>query len=114
MHHVLEIIVVGDRNQSVEIFTGKLVLEGNICITKSRKLRNHGGELDVPVNREDLGLASNIRELVVVAPRLDLAAAITTDEFSFVVRWGLLIVPRWWVLELNLSRARRRITRIWV
>ena len=59
IHHVLKIIIITDRNLSIKIFSGKLVLEGNFSFTNGRELGNHGKELDVAVMGEDLGIAAS-------------------------------------------------------
>ncbi|GMY10923.1 hypothetical protein FCV25MIE_06162 [Fagus crenata] len=69
-------IIVDDRNQGVEVLIGELVLEEDTGINFSAtaeggELGDEGIELDVAVDGEDLGLATNEVKLVVVGPRVD-------------------------------------------
>ena len=112
MHHVIEVVVVGDGDQGVEILAGELVLKGDLGVgAESGEPGDHGVELDVAVNGEDLGLAADIGELVVVGTRVDLAA-VAAHELGLVVGRLLLIVPRRRVLELYLPGARGRVAGI--
>ena len=90
---MLEIIVVGDRDQSVEILTGKLVLEADIGVAEDAELGDEGGELDGAINREDLGLAADVGELVIVGTRVDLAA-IAAHELDLRRLVERLVLPR--------------------
>ena len=47
MHRVIKVIILGSRNQSIETFAGKLVLESDISMKERRELGNHGEKLDV-------------------------------------------------------------------
>ena len=110
---MVEVVVVGDGDEGVEVLPWELVLEGEVlgvAAAEGGELGEHGGELDVEINGEDLGLAADVGELVVVAARLDLAA-VAAHELRLVVRRRLLLllVPWWGVLELDLSGARRGV-----
>ncbi|PON93723.1 LOW QUALITY PROTEIN: hypothetical protein TorRG33x02_104260 [Trema orientale] len=116
VHHVLEVVVVGDGDQGVEVLPGELVLERHVALAEGGELGDHGGELDGPVDGEDLGLASDVAELVVVGTGEDLTA-IAAHELGLVAlvsRRRRLIVPRRRVLELDLSGTGRRVARVGV
>ena len=105
MHHVVKVVVVGDGDESVEVFAGELVLEGDVVVlgvAEGGEFGKHGGELDGAVDGEDFGVAADVGELVVVGAWVDLAA-IAADELGFVV----LVVPWRRVLEVDLSGAWR-------
>ena len=102
MHHVIEVVVVGDGDEGVEVFAGKLVLEGEVVVVwgvaEGGEFGEHGGELDGAVDGENFGLAGDVGELVVVGAREDLAA-VAAHELGFVV----LVVPWRRVVEVYLS-----------
>lgn len=74
-HHVVKILLVRDRDERVEIFARELVLDANLIGGAD------GGELGVEISEahgtvdgEDLGLAVEVGELIVVRSGLDPAA----------------------------------------
>ena len=85
-HHVVEVVVVGDGDEGVETLAGELVLEEDVAcgVEEGGELGEHGGELDAAVDVEDLGVAADVGELVVVVAGLDLAA-VAAHEFCLVV-----------------------------
>ena len=104
---MFEVVVVGDGDEGVEVLTGELVLEGEVLrggVADGGELGEEGGELDGAVDGEDLGVAADVGELVVVGAGLDLAA-VAAHELGLVVL-VLLLVPRRRVLEVDLARAR--------
>ncbi|RYR18707.1 hypothetical protein Ahy_B03g063319 [Arachis hypogaea] len=113
MHHVIEVVVGGDGDEGVEVLSGELVLESEVlrrgAVAEGSELREEGGELDVAVDGEDLGVAANVGELVVVAARLDLAAVAAHELGLEICRRRLLLVPRRRILEVDLPRPRRRL-----
>ncbi|PON32570.1 hypothetical protein PanWU01x14_360100 [Parasponia andersonii] len=114
VHHVLEVVVVGDGDQGVEVLPRELVLERHVTLGEGGELGDHGGELDSTVDGEDLGLAADVAELVVVGTGEDLTA-IAAHELGLVAlvsRWGRLIVPGRRVLELDFSGTGRRVARV--
>lgn len=111
MHHVLQVVVVGDRDQGVEVFAGELVLERHVGFGEGGELGDESGELGAAIDGEDLGLAADVAELVVVRAGEDLAA-IAAHELDFVVlglRISLVDVPWRRVLEIDLAGARGRV-----
>lgn len=116
MHHVVEIVVVGDGDQSVEIFPGELVLERDVVpAVEGGELGDHGGELDGAIDGEDLGLAADVGDMVVVGTGKDLAT-IAAHELGLVVLREVvrLVLPWRRVVELDLSRTRRGVAGVWV
>ncbi|KAJ8452919.1 hypothetical protein Cgig2_014682 [Carnegiea gigantea] len=119
------LVVVGDGDERVEVFAGELVLEGGDGDGRGRgvvvgdeggELGHEGGELDGTVDGEDLSLATDVGEEVVVGSRLDLAA-VAHHELHLVV-WGHLgglFFPRgWWVFEVDLPRTRGGVAGVWI
>jgi len=93
-HHVVEVFVVGDGDESVEVLAGELVLEeGGIGggVGEGGEFGEEGGELDVAVYGEDLGVAGDVGEVVVVGAGLD-AAAVAAHELDLGVEGGRGIV----------------------
>ena len=87
-----------------------MILEGEVLrrgAAERGKLGKEGGELDGAVDGEDLGVAADVGELIVVGSGLDLAA-VTAHELGLVVL-SLLVVPRRRVLEVDLPGARRGV-----
>uniref|UniRef100_A0A804U9H9 Uncharacterized protein n=1 Tax=Zea mays TaxID=4577 RepID=A0A804U9H9_MAIZE len=72
---VLQILVVGDGDERVQVLPGQLVLDADVPGVPHERgeARGEVGEEDRPLERQDLGLAVDVRELVVVRPRLDAA-----------------------------------------
>ena len=90
MHHVVKVVVVGDGDESVEVFAGELVLEGEVLwrgVAEGGELGEEGGELNGAVDGEDLGVAADVGELIVVGAGLDLAA-VAAHELGLVVLVG--------------------------
>jgi len=87
-----------------------LVLEGEVLrrgVTERGELGKEGRELDGAVDGEDLGVAADVGELVVMGSGLDLAA-VAAHELGLVVL-GLLVVPGRRILEVDLPGARRGV-----
>lgn len=103
---MLEIIIISNRNQSVKILTRELVLEGDFSITKRRKLSDHGSELDRAIDGEDLSLATDVREKVIVRTGMDLTAIATHELDLVVVVLELSVVPWRRVFEIDLAGTR--------
>ncbi|CAN6542954.1 unnamed protein product [Malus baccata var. baccata] len=96
-HHVVEVLVVGDGDESVEIFAGELVLETNGIVrgvAEGGELGDESGELDIAIDCEDFGVTADVGELVVVGAGLDFAA-VAAHELDFVAGGGGggLVVP---------------------
>lgn len=70
---VLQILVVGDGDERVEVLAGELVLDAEVPrrTREAGQPRGEVGEAEGPLERQDLRLAVDVRELVVVRPRLD-------------------------------------------
>ena len=109
---MVEVVVVGDGDEGVKVLPRELVFECKVlrhgAVAEGGEPGEEGGELDVAVDSEDLGVAAHVGELVVVAAGLDLAA-VAAHELRLVVGRRLLLVPRRRVLELDLPRPRRRL-----
>lgn len=107
---MVEIFVVGDGDQSFEIFAGELILNGDVvAAVEGGELGDQGEELDGAIDGEDLGLAADVAEVVVVGTGEDLSA-IAAHELGLLVvlrRVVLVLVVLPWrrVVELDLSRA---------
>jgi len=89
-HHVVEVFIVGDGDESVEVLAGELVLEeGGIGggVGEGGESGEEGGELDVAVYGEDLGVAGDVGEVVVVGARLD-SAAVAAHELDLGMEGG--------------------------
>jgi hypothetical protein len=65
---VLQILVVGDGDERVQVLPGQLVLDADVPKVSGERgeARGEVGEAERPLERQDLGLAVDVRELVVV------------------------------------------------
>jgi len=91
---VVEVFVVGDGDEGVEVLAGELVLEeGGIGggVGEGGEFGEEGGELDVAVYGEDLGVAGDVGEVVVVGAGLD-SAAVAAHELDLELEGGRGIV----------------------
>jgi len=74
-HHMIEIIFVINRDQSIEIFTKELMLEANIGKHECGKLCHEVGEVDITVDGDDFVVAANVGIMTMIMkiskPRLD-------------------------------------------
>lgn len=89
MHHILQIIVIRHRDQSVELLAGKLVLESKprrnlFGRDNRRELRQQCGEFHGPIDGENFGLAADVREEIVVSAGLDFTA-VANHEFNLLI-----------------------------
>jgi hypothetical protein len=69
---VLQILVVGDGDERVEVLAGQLVLDADVAEVPAGE-GGEVGEPERPLEGQDLGLAVDVGELVVVGTRLDAA-----------------------------------------
>ncbi|QHN76253.1 uncharacterized protein DS421_19g642280 [Arachis hypogaea] len=87
-HHVVEVSVVGDGDESIEVIAaGDLVFEEVIAVTGAVKeagdFGNHGCEVNSTVDIKKLIGATDVGELIDASGGLDLAA-IAAEKFCFV------------------------------
>lgn len=68
-HHVLDVLISGDGDESLKVFVRELVLEGDVGgggVGKLGELGLEGGEGGRPLDGDNAGVATYVAELVVV------------------------------------------------
>lgn len=68
-HHVLDVLISGDRDERVKVFIRELVLEGDVGgggVGKLGELGLEGGKGGRPLDGDDASVATYIAELVVM------------------------------------------------
>jgi hypothetical protein len=120
-HHVLQILIISNRDKCIEILTWELILDANLVgAADGGELGVEVGEAHGAVNGENLGFAVEVRQLVVMRPGLN-PTAITDHELDpsgdggggrkdFI--GGVVVVTT--VLGIDLAASRRGVAGVGV